>query len=41
MYRPPEPPLPVLSMAIPPVVVKVLAPAVDVVGIFEPLTFFI
>jgi hypothetical protein len=38
---PVEPPLPVLSIAIPPVAVKVLAPVVDVVGTFDPLTFFI
>jgi hypothetical protein len=28
-------------MAMPPVAANVLAPAVDVIGMFEPLTFFI
>jgi hypothetical protein len=37
---PPEPPLPVLSMAMPPGAVRVLASLVDT-GTPEPLTFFI
>ena len=38
---PPDPPLPVLRIATPPVAVNVLAPVVEVAGTFEPLTFFI
>jgi hypothetical protein len=38
---PNEPPLPVLCIATPPVTVKLLVAEVDVVGTFDPLTFFI
>jgi hypothetical protein len=38
---PPEPPLPVLRIATPPVAVNVLPLAVDAVCMVDPLTFFI
>lgn len=40
-YLRPDPPLTVLRIDTPPVAVKVLAPAVELVGTFDPLTFFI